>query len=387
MAYLPFLWKSIKGELAHRLIKKFYGLTSKCKCNVLNQLAWQACHLTHIQCQLQTSDPPVFEVSDVDTIPELHYVLSNTLNHIVNLKRLIYNLHTECDPAVKVMDNFISKLKHHLLTQLYQYEYDRDEQQFSDAQHSHLHFVDNLNHVVESKTFCVNYTSYNIHHQQDFMQPGHGCAIMTLSSEDGPDAHNHSQQTMEVLWVHWLGIQPGYQWGFKEAHLPKVGFIPDSDENTFGFLDPSLVIHACHLIPAFSEDSKAMVNTHPDFKNGSTLSEDGDDGEQDDLDDDNNVDEPDFEFRTGLQINNVAGYKYITSVPDHELNNLSLHHCRHRLFCEQILELGPSTMLYLMANILVTPKGLTEQFPLGTINQTSTVDSSCHWFLLHDQMV
>ncbi|KIJ11613.1 hypothetical protein PAXINDRAFT_84251 [Paxillus involutus ATCC 200175] len=55
----------------------------------------------------------------------------------------------------------------------------------------------------------------------------------------GPLARSHSKQTMDVLWVHWLGTE---SWGFKEARLPKVGF---SDGGTFGFLDP-LPCRDCH---------------------------------------------------------------------------------------------------------------------------------------------
>jgi hypothetical protein len=39
--------------------------------------------------------------------------------------------------------------------------------------------------------------------------------------------------------------------GFKVGRLPRIGFVPDSDDQAFGFLDPSLVIRGCHLIPAF----------------------------------------------------------------------------------------------------------------------------------------
>lgn len=108
------------------------------------------------------------------------------------------------------------------------------------------------------------------------MSPGNGCAVMTLSREDtagahpfwyarvlrifripvrhvGPNSKDQSPHTMDILWVRWLGIEPNYHWGFKEARLPKVGFIPDTDKNAFGFLDPSLVIRGCHLIPAFTE--------------------------------------------------------------------------------------------------------------------------------------
>ncbi|KAF8240699.1 hypothetical protein L208DRAFT_513054 [Tricholoma matsutake] len=57
---------------------------------------------------------------------------------------------------------------------------------------------------------------------------------------------------MEFLWVQWFGMEPNYCWGFKTARLPKVGFVPNSDDTAFRFLDPSLVIRGCHLIPCFT---------------------------------------------------------------------------------------------------------------------------------------
>ena len=177
---------------------------------------------------------------------------------------------------LSLQDDFVSKLKDHLLSRLHQYDYDGDECQFTVLEHNNLHFVDNLNTFTESKIFHVNHTSYDVHHQQGFMWPGSECTIMMLSREDGLNAHpfwyaqalrafqipivhvvlntrNHFQKIMEVLWVCWLCMELGYCWGFKEACLPKVRFVPDTDDHAFGFLDPSLVIHGCHLILAFSE--------------------------------------------------------------------------------------------------------------------------------------
>ena len=177
---------------------------------------------------------------------------------------------------LSLQDDFVSKLKNHLLSRLHQYDYDGDERQFTALERNNLRFVNNLNTITESKIFRVNYTSYDIRRQQDFMRPGSGCTVMMLSKEDGPNAHpfwyaqvlrayqipiidvisntrDRSQKIMEVLWVRWLGMEPGYRWGFKEARLPKVGFVPDTDDQAFGFLDPSLVMRRCHLIPAFSE--------------------------------------------------------------------------------------------------------------------------------------
>ena len=122
----------------------------------------------------------------------------------------------------------------------------------------------------------MNYTTYDIRHEQDVMRPGPACFVMTLSREDelnahlywycqvirafhidvlhvGPNARCRSVQTMEVLWVCWLGLVPRYKWGFSQAWLPKVGFVPESNDNAFGFLDPSLMIRGCHLIPLFSD--------------------------------------------------------------------------------------------------------------------------------------
>ena len=59
-------------------------------------------------------------------------------------------------------------------------------------------------------------------------------------------------QHMEVLWVQWFSLVPGHWFGSK-VELPKIGFIPDMDPLAFRFLDPSLVICGCHLIPAFND--------------------------------------------------------------------------------------------------------------------------------------
>ena len=135
----------------------------------------------------------------MDTIPELHHILSSSPNSNINLKKLVYDLHACRDPAIKVrnpvsvptttrglqwpssQDDFISRLKDHLLLQLYQYEYDGDEHQFSAVQHSHLHFVNNLNHIIELKTICVNYTSYDSTIASCWRKPKTCFVLLTIS--------------------------------------------------------------------------------------------------------------------------------------------------------------------------------------------------------------
>lgn len=111
------------------------------------------------------------------------------------------------------------------------------------------------------------------------MNPRTHCDVMVLSPETEPDAHpfwyarvlgvfhtkvlhtgpqsqNRSIQHMEFLWVRWFGVVPKYRSGFSNARLPKIGFVPEDDDadgtSPFGFLDPTLVLRGCHLVPAFA---------------------------------------------------------------------------------------------------------------------------------------
>jgi hypothetical protein len=122
----------------------------------------------------------------------------------------------------------------------------------------------------------VNYTTYDVRRDQDSLNPRTHSDVMVLSQEEthpywyarilgvfharvlhtGSRAVNRSLQHIEFLWVRWFGTEPHYKAGFHVARLPMIGFIPDTDPQAFGFLDPSYVIRGCHIIP--------------DFKNGRT---------------------------------------------------------------------------------------------------------------------
>ena len=80
-------------------------------------------------------------------------------------------------------------MKDHLLSRLHGYEYDGDEYLFTEEERNDLRLVGGLNRVVESTILRVNYTTYDICREQDVMRPGPACFVMTLSREDGPNAH------------------------------------------------------------------------------------------------------------------------------------------------------------------------------------------------------
>jgi hypothetical protein len=182
------------------------------------------------------------------------------------------------------LQNFVVKLKDHLLSRLLYLEYDGDERDFSDADRNTVRIVDNR--IYSSKVFRVNFTTYDVRRDQDTMNPRTHCDVMVMSRETGPNAHpfwyarvlgvfhaqvyhigpsakNRSIQRLEFLWVRWFGMVPGCRYGPSIARLPKVGFMHSADESAFGFLDPSLVIRGCHLIPAFVDGRTSELLSSP----------------------------------------------------------------------------------------------------------------------------
>ena len=59
-------------------------------------------------------------------------------------------------------------------------------------------------------------------------------------------------ERVDFLFVRWFGQDVEWNSGLANLRLGCVGFVPSGDIDAFGFLDPTLVICACHLIPAFA---------------------------------------------------------------------------------------------------------------------------------------
>ena len=63
---------------------------------------------------------------------------------------------------------------------------------------------------------------------------------------------NFEVMRMDFLWVHWFGRDPDHSGGFKKHRLHRIGLLDSTDPESFGFINPSDVLRAIHLIPAFS---------------------------------------------------------------------------------------------------------------------------------------
>ncbi|KAF8890440.1 hypothetical protein BD779DRAFT_1438607 [Infundibulicybe gibba] len=274
------------GELAHRTVKRYYQRTNKN--NAIRQIAKQERRATRLRrakeaAQLSERPPNRHshhpEVSKDDsniTGVELHHYMSSSRDCKQHIMVFPNHPHLN-DPAKK--DHLLSRLLGHDLDEA-------DDTIYSDAQRNAVRVIDDK--IFSVKLLRINYTTYDMRRDQDVINPRTHPDVMMISPETGPTAHpfwyarvlgifhanvlhtgpesrNRSVQHMEFLWVRWFGIEPNYQWGFRVARLPKIGFVPETDPDAFGFLDPSLVLRACHLAPMFAagRTSNLLQTTAP----------------------------------------------------------------------------------------------------------------------------
>jgi hypothetical protein len=117
---------------------------------------------------------------------------------------------------------------------------------------------------------------------QDSLNPRTHADVMVLSQEDGDASLSHpywygriigifhadvrhigpmsnsiDPQRMEFLWIRWFGQDLSYAAGFGAKRLHRIGFIDSDEPDAFGFVDPSVIIRAVHLVPTFSQGRTA----------------------------------------------------------------------------------------------------------------------------------
>ena len=172
------------------------------------------------------------------------------------------------------MQDFLPRLRDHLLSRVLQREYDGDETEFSATERAQIIFVNDR--IFRHKVLWVNYTTYDLRRAQDSLNPRTHADVMVLAHETG-NSHPYwyarilgvfhanviytgygapgfnSPSQMDFLWVRWFGRDlDNYESGWKAKRLHRLGFIPSDEPGAFGFLDPRLIIRAVHLIPGFA---------------------------------------------------------------------------------------------------------------------------------------
>ncbi|KAJ3809810.1 hypothetical protein F5876DRAFT_77388 [Lentinula aff. lateritia] len=241
------------GELAHRVVKRLYGLGNKKHDHKqigrrLRRVEWakRAFDRRGIHTKWRRQQAVINKGDSITT----HYHIGKSSKNRYDLKSYTHS----GDPAAK---DFWPKLQDHLLGRLMQREFDGDTHEaFTNDDRKCIRLRDRK--LFELQTLRVNYTTYDVRRDQDSINPRNHADVMVLSPEDEPGAHPYctshtGPREMELLWVRWLGVEPGYRSGHQYGHLPKVGFVDEADPFAFGFLDPAHVIRGCHLMPSFSD--------------------------------------------------------------------------------------------------------------------------------------
>lgn len=126
--------------------------------------------------------------------------------------------------------------------------------------------------LYEHPLLTVEYTTYNLRREEDVVHLNFGNQAVLVYSPTSQAAEpwfyahiiaiyhvfvhsaaNPEPKRLELLWVRWMERDLSQLQGENSSQYTRVSFIPYSGVpgEVFDFVDPSHVIRACHLIPAF----------------------------------------------------------------------------------------------------------------------------------------
>lgn len=137
--------------------------------------------------------------------------------------------------------------------------------------------IEGGNRIYRHRTLWVNYTSYDLQRQSDLINIRTRPDLMILpAEEDHTHPYQYGQlidiftvpihykgsrpivgarrQKLRVLWVRWYERDDYHEDGFSALRLPRLSFMDASDPHAHGFINPTAVLRAAHLIPAFDHD-------------------------------------------------------------------------------------------------------------------------------------
>lgn len=130
------------------------------------------------------------------------------------------------------------------------------------------------------KLLRVNYMTYDVRHSQDVINSTnshHNIMLLADSNPSnrptnevkffkyahvlgtfhvnviyvGPGSVGLQSQRIEFLWVRWYKVIGNGNSGWGHSKLDRLHFLPITQNEAFGFVDPSEVIRGCHVIPRF----------------------------------------------------------------------------------------------------------------------------------------
>lgn len=240
---------------------------------------------------------------DQDAVPEssVKYHIGKTQNNPINLGPFLHEHRN--DPAAQVgisyyipfarqpsaCQGFSVKLRAHLLPRVWHRLPDHgtalgldscpDQSHAQCPESTELNFlIIKDNRIYGHKLARFYYTTYDVRRCEDIINPrtSHSDVMLLAPGEggvgaphpflyarvlgifhinivyNGPGMIGYEPMRFDFLWVRW------FEWngGADGRQLDRLTFLPMANENAFGFVDPGLVLRACHLLPSFSEGKR-----------------------------------------------------------------------------------------------------------------------------------
>ncbi|KAG8945266.1 hypothetical protein FRC04_001106 [Tulasnella sp. 424] len=263
------------GELEHHTVKAFYRRTNKQdyikQTTRLYRRQERIRAITENVRRLGVSVGKKMKAIDRSestplppTQPTLSYQIAESSRHWVHLGDLMRE-----NPNEPALRNFIENLKNHIIGRLRSRPFDGEETDYGASERDNLVIKDNVLH--QHAYLRINYTTYDVRRDQDIINPrvpSRSFVMVPAGAGDhpywyarvlgifdlqvSPSRQQPAPVKLHFLWVRWLGEDPGHVGDFQSASHCRVGYVRFGDSNdAFGFLDPSVIIRACHLIPAF----------------------------------------------------------------------------------------------------------------------------------------
>ena len=170
-------------------------------------------------------------------------------------------------------------MKNHILSRINHCPPGQIEPDYSDLQRSSIQF--RSNRIYRLATLQLEYTTYDCRRAQDSIGVnGEHCDVFVATGDADDTAGNHlywyarvlhifrtwvyhpravdtNGDQMDFLFVRWFQHDTTWRAGWKQKRLDRICFLGPSKDQ-FGFIDPSLIIRACHLIPGFDYGRTSM---------------------------------------------------------------------------------------------------------------------------------
>lgn len=170
------------------------------------------------------------------------------------------------------VQSFANRLRDHILNWLCSAEYDGDETAHTTAERLQIDIT--ANRMYSHKTLSLRYTSYDVRHGEDTIHVGTDRRDIMLRAHEtdarghpfwyarvlgiyhvnvlysGPNSTCRTQpRRMFFLHVRWFGRDLEQAPANSGPRLTRLGW---DAANEFGFIDPEIVLRACHIVPAFA---------------------------------------------------------------------------------------------------------------------------------------